>query len=45
MEGWMEGGWGEPPPPTPPPRSRHALALLIIKTEVASSIKSSAVNP
>lgn len=39
-EGEMEGRRGEPPP-----RSRHALAVLIIKTKVASSIKFYAVTP
>lgn len=39
-QGEMEGGRGEPPP-----RSRHALAVLIIKTEVASSIKFYTVTP
>ena len=37
---WMEGGKAGPPP-----RSRHALAVLIIKSEVASSIKFYTVNP
>lgn len=39
-EAEMEGGQGEPPP-----RSRHALAVLIMKTKVASSIKFYAVHP